>query len=289
MAGPREIDQVSGTETTGHEWDGIKELNTPLPRWWLYVLYATIVWSALYVIAMPAIPYIAGYTRGLLGHSQRAKVADALEAERQARRELTSVVEQASLDEIMASPDLQQFAMAAGRSAFAVNCAQCHGTGAAGARGYPNLVDDDWLWGGTPDEILQTIRFGIRSGHDEARLNQMPAFGTDGLLTGRQIREVVAHVQAISEQTSDPTLAEAGKAVFAEQCAVCHGESGAGNKELGAPNLADRIWLYGGDEASLIQTISRSRQGVMPAWEGRIDEVTLKLLAVYIHALGGGE
>ena len=287
MAQHKDVDAVTGTETTGHEWDGIKELNTPLPRWWLYTLYATIIWSVGYVIAMPAIPYISGYTKGMLEHSQRANVSAEIAAVQAARATAGEQLANASLEQVRADADLYSFAIAGGKSAFAVNCAQCHGTGGGGAKGYPNLVDDEWLWGGSVDEILYTISYGIRSGHDQARQNQMPAFGRDDILTPAQINQLVAYVRAISGQGGEVT--EAAKQLFADNCVACHGENGQGNKELGAPNLTDGIWLYGGDVASIHATITNSRNGVMPNWANRLEPVTLKQLAIYVHSLGGGE
>jgi len=290
MARAPEKDPVSGMETTGHEWDGIQELNTPLPRWWLWIFYATVVWSIGYWIAMPAWPLVSSYTKGVLGHSQRLQVIDDIAAAKAGQAEWLERIEAASVDEIRADPQLLGFAMVGGRSAFAVNCSQCHGQGAAGFKGFPNLNDDAWLWGGTPEQILYTITHGIRNEDDpNARWSQMPAFGRDGILDRRQIGDVVEYVLALSGDPHDAPRAEAGRVVFAEQCAACHGESGKGEIELGAPDLTDSIWLYGGDRATLIETVTNARFGVMPPWGNRLDEATLKQLAVYVHALGGGQ
>ena len=289
MASGKEVDQTSGTETTGHEWDGIKELNTPLPRWWLWTFYACIVWAVGYWLLMPAWPLVSSYTKGLLGHSQRASVAESIAQARQAQSAYVQRIQAASLPEIESDPTLREFALAGGRSAFAVNCSQCHGLGAAGSPGYPNLNDDDWLWGGTLDAIDQTIRFGIRSGRDEARVGDMPAFQRDGILDRAQVEDVAAYVLSLSGNVEDAAAVARGAAVFAEQCVACHQEGGVGSHELGAPNLADGIWLYGGDRATVIRTIGGGRTGVMPAWVGRLDAATIKQLAVYVHTLGGGE
>ncbi len=289
MAEHKDIDELSGTVTTGHEWDGIKELNTPLPRWWLWTLYVTIIWGIGYMIAMPAIPYITGYTKGILGHSQRAVVAEDVAATAAARAEQAAQLEGASLDQVRSDPDLYNFAIAGGRSAFAVNCAQCHGTGGGGAPGYPNLLDDDWLWGGGVDQIMLTVRYGIRSGHDEARVNDMPRFGTDGILTGAEIRQVAAYVQKLAGVEHDAEAAVAGTELYVDNCVACHGEDGKGNMELGAPNLTDNIWLYGGDLGSIVASISRPQNAVMPNWDDRLDPVTIKQLAIYVHSLSGGE
>jgi len=286
----QEIDVVTGTATTGHEWDGIKELNTPLPRWWVWVFYATIIWSVLYWIVYPAWPLVSSYTKGLFGYSSRANVAVEIAALHNLRGEKAVALANASLNEIEKNPALLAFARAQGKAAFGDNCAPCHGIGATGAKGYPNLNDDDWLWGGTLPAIYQTIQYGIRSGHPEARDNQMPAFGKDGVLTREQIVQVANYVRSLSglplRQGVD--LA-AGKKIFADNCSVCHGEDGKGNQELGAPDLADRLYLRGSDEASIIDMINNGGGGVMPAWTGRLNPATLKALAVYVHTLGGGK
>ncbi|MFQ5774361.1 MAG: cytochrome-c oxidase, cbb3-type subunit III [Kiloniellaceae bacterium] len=289
MAGHRETDAVTGTETTGHEWDGIKELNTPLPRWWLWTFYATIVWAIGYWIVMPAWPLVNDFTRGVLGYTNRAAVAERLAEARAAQSAYIARIEAASLDEIRSDPELLEFALAGGRSAFAVNCSPCHGLGAAGSRGYPNLNDDAWLWGGTLDEIARTIRFGVRSGHEEARFGDMPAFVRDGLLTREQASDVAEYVLSLSGRSTDAAAAERGAEVFAEQCVACHQEGGVGSDELGAPNLADAIWLYGGDKETIVETVSFGRAGVMPAWTGRLAPATIKRLAIYVHSLGGGQ
>ena len=289
MANIPERDAHSGVETTGHEWDGIKELNTPLPRWWLWTFYTTVLWAIGYWIAMPAWPLVSGYTAGVLGFSQRANVAADIAAAEAAQAGLRRKIAAADLAGIRAEQELFAFAVAGGRSAFAVNCSQCHGSGGAGGTGYPNLNDDDWLWGGTPESILQTVRYGIRSTHDETRLNDMPAFLRDDLLTPAQAGDVVEYVLSLSGRDHDAAAAARGKPVFAEQCVACHKQDGSGNQELGAPNLVDGIWLYGGERPDILATVANSRRGVMPAWDGRLDPVTLKQLAIYVHSLGGGE
>jgi len=290
MATVSEKDSVTGVETTGHEWDGIKELDNPMPRWWLWIFYACIVWSVGYWVLMPAWPLVSTYTKGVLGYSQRETLIEEIAAAKAGQAQWLNRIEAATVDEIRADPQLLEFAMAGGRSAFAVNCSQCHGQGAAGFKGYPNLNDDEWLWGGTPEQILHTITHGIRNSEDpDARWSQMPAYGKDGVLERAQIVEVVDYVLAMSGQTHDAVRAEAGKAVFAEQCAACHGDNGTGNIELGAPNLTDSIWLYGGDRAALTESVVNARFGIMPPWGSRLNDATLKQLAVYVHALGGGQ
>ena len=289
MTEQREIDNVTGTETTGHEWDGIKELNTPLPRWWLYVLYASIVWSIGYWILMPAWPTFWGYTGGALGHSDRARVAAAIVEAQAAQSQFRDRIAAASLEEIRGDAELMEFALAGGTAAFGDNCAGCHGSGAQGFPGYPNLNDDDWIWGGTLEEIHTTLLVGIRATHEDTRDNAMPAFRRDEILTAAEISDTAEYVLSLSGQDHAADAAARGLTAFAENCASCHGEEGSGITELGAPNLTDAIWLYGGEKGKIVESISNSRAGVMPSWQGRLDEVTLKQLALRVHALGGGQ
>src|SRR3954452_21154120 len=284
------LDRVSGTTTTGHEWDGIKELNTPLPRWWVITFYLTIVWAVGYWVVYPAWPMLWSHTTGLLQYSSRADVAVELANLEKIRGDKMVALGAASLADIEKDPALLALARARGKTVFGDNCAPCHGSGAAGAKGYPNLNDDDWLWGGTLDQIMQTIQFGARSGHTKAHEGQMLAFGRTGVLKRPEIVTVANYVRALSGLSTRPGYdATAGTKVFAENCVACHGDNAKGNPEFGAPNLTDKIWLYGSDEASLIDTIANGRAGVMPAWEGRLDPVTLKAMAVYVHSLGGGK
>jgi cytochrome c oxidase cbb3-type subunit 3 len=285
----KETDAISGTETTGHEWDGIKELNTPLPRWWLWTFIVTIVWAVGYWIAMPAWPLVSDHTRGLLGYSSRVNVAESVTEGRAAQAQYLERIEALSLAEIRGDAELLDFAIAGGRSAFAVNCSQCHGLGAAGAVGYPNLNDDDWLWGGGLEEIAHTVNYGIRATHDETRVGDMPAFLRDEILSQEQAADVVDYVLSLSGGSEDAAAAARGAEVFAEECTACHQDGGVGSKELGAPSLANGIWLYGGDRKTIMESVGGGRAGVMPAWVGRLDGATVKLLTVYVHALGGGE
>ncbi|CAH1658618.1 Cbb3-type cytochrome c oxidase subunit FixP [Hyphomicrobiales bacterium] len=286
-----EIDAATGQTTTGHEWDGIRELNTPLPRWWLGIFYATIVWSVGYWIVYPAWPLLTDATRGVIGYATRSDITVQMGELKAQRAKLAAGMADATPAQIKADPALFQIAMAQGKAAFGDNCAACHGVGGAGAKGYPNLNDDDWLWGGSLDAIMQTLRHGIRvAGNDETRVSQMPAFGRDGMLKRDEIKTVANHVREIAGLPTEPKADLAlGRKLFADNCASCHGEAGKGNPEMGAPNLTDAISLYGMDMASLTETISNSRGGVMPAWGGRLDETTLKALTVYVHSLGGGQ
>jgi cytochrome c oxidase cbb3-type subunit 3 len=290
MTDHSDIDKVTGTATTGHEWDGIKELNTPLPRWWIITFYACIVWAVGYWIVYPAWPLVSGYTVGVLHYSSRADVAVELANLEKIRGDKMVTLGAASLADIEKDPALLALARARGNAVFGDNCAPCHGSGAAGAKGYPNLNDDGWLWGGSLDQIKQTIEFGARSGHAKAHEGAMLAFGRDGILKSDEIVTVANYVRSLSglpaRQGYDPV---AGRKIFAENCVSCHGEVGKGNQEFGAPNLTDKIWLYGSDESTVIETITNGRFGVMPAWTGRLDPSTIKAMAVYVHSLGGGQ
>jgi cytochrome c oxidase cbb3-type subunit 3 len=284
-----DIDEVTGVATTGHEWDGLKELNKPLPRWWLLTFYACIVWAVGYWVVYPAWPTLTGYTRGLLGYSQRTAVSDEVGAARAAQAAYRDKLAATPLDRIKDDPDLLRFAMAGGGAAFQVNCAPCHGRGAQGFAGYPNLNDDDWLWGGTLDEVHKTISSGVRSDAKDTHISQMPRYGLEKLLEEPQINDAAEYVLSLSGKATDADAAGRGQKVFAEQCTTCHDADGKGSKEFGAPNLTDAIWLYGGSKAAIVESIRTGRGGVMPAWAGRLDPVTVKSLAVYVHSLGGGK
>lgn len=282
-------DDITGTATTGHEWDGIEELDTPMPRWWLWTFLACVIWAVGYWILMPAWPLVSGYTHGLLGYSQRATVANEIKSAHAGQAAIRNRIAAASVEDIRKDPEMFAFAIGGGRSAFAVNCSPCHGSGAAGSRSYPNLNDDDWLWGGKITDIERTIRFGIRSGHPEARVNDMPSFVQSGMLTSAQASDAADYVLSLSGQTGNAAAIKHGEAVFAQNCVACHGDKGTGNQQLGAPNLTDGIWLYGDDKASIVTAITNGRRGVMPAWDERLDSATIKELAVFVHSLGGGQ
>ncbi len=277
-------------DTTGHEWDGIQELNNPLPRWWLYSLYATIIWSVAYWVVYPAWPLVTGYTQGLFGYSQRELVLEDVAKAKLARAaQGQAKLETASYDEIRKEPNLLNLALATGKAAFGDNCAGCHGTSATGRIGYPNLQDDEWLWGGTLPEIEKTIRFGARTSHPDSHAGEMMAFGRDGILKRDEIRIVANYVLSLSGKAFDPKLDVAkGAELFAQNCAACHGDNAKGKQEVGAPDLTDPIWLYGSAPEQVIATIANGRKGVMPGWEGRLDPATIRSLTLYVHTLGGG-
>ncbi|QXX76511.1 cytochrome-c oxidase, cbb3-type subunit III [Methylovirgula sp. HY1] len=285
------IDEASGTSTTGHEWDGIKELNTPLPLWWLYTFYACIAFSVLYWIAYPAWPLIGGYTHGLLGWNSRTAVVGDLKNLQTLRGPMNAKIAKASLKTIENTPELLAFARAEGAAAFAQNCAPCHGAGAQGSYGYPNLNANRWIWGGTLDEIHTTIEHGARWTADpDTHMMMMPAFGHDGILKPEQISEVADYVRTLSGNKPSPgaDLAKGAK-LFADNCSACHGPNGKGNIQIGAPNLTTKVWLYGPTKADIMHRVEVGGGGTMPAWHGRLDEPTIKALTVFVHSLGGGQ
>ncbi len=285
----RETDDVTGTETTGHEWDGIKELNTPLPRWWLWTFYGSIVFAIGYTIAFPAWPMISSATTGLLGYSSRAELDNSLAEAKAAQASYLDRIAALPVTEIVADEELQRFARAGGKSAFKVYCSQCHGTGAEGAPGYPNLNDDEWIWGGTIEEVYATISHGVRSPVDvDTHVNIMPNFGSDDLLEPGQITAVARQVASFSGIEGGMASPE-GLAIYADNCAACHGDAGQGMSELGGPSLADSIWLYGGALGDIRDQIGKPKHGVMPAWNARLGDTWVKQLAIYVHGLGGGQ
>lgn len=281
-------DELSGIDTTGHEWDGIRELNNPMPRWWVITFYITIVWAIAYTVAYPAWPLISGTTKGWLGYSSRAEVGKDIAAATVAQSKYVDAIKAADLPTIMANEELRTFATAGGAASFKVNCSPCHGSGAAGGLGYPNLNDDDWLWGGDIAAIHTTLVHGVRyAGDADTRVSQMPAFGE--ILKPEEIDQVANFVVSLSGGKADATKAAAGKALFAANCEACHGKEAKGNHEFGAPNLTDAIWFYGSGLQAVTAQIIKPKQGVMPAWGVRLGETTVKELAVYVHSLGGGQ
>jgi cytochrome c oxidase cbb3-type subunit III len=290
MADEKRVDEPTGTDLVGHEWDGIEELDTPMPRWWLWTFYATIVWALGYVILYPAWPMVNRATDGLLGWSSRGQLEQELAAERERQAPVRRALAALPIEQLHARPDLMQAAVEGGRAAFRVNCVQCHGSGAAGSPGYPNLNDDEWLWGGDIASIHHSIVHGIRQpDHAETRMSQMPAFGRDGLLQAAEIDDLTSYVRSLSGHRVGGAAKRRGAALFAVNCAACHGADAKGDRAIGAPDLTDAIWLYGGDAATIRTSIANSRYGVMPRWGHRLDPVTLKMLAAYVHSLGGGE
>jgi len=290
MSDNKHTDEHTGTDTTGHVWDDIHELDTPMPRWWINIFYLCIAWAVLYMIAMPAIPLVNGYTKGMMKWSDRTRVhvaVDKMHAERSARsQELTS----AGISQIVNDDGLYEFATQQGKTLFGDNCETCHGRRGQGAIGYPNLNDNIWIWGGSFDDIKQTITYGIRAEHDETRFGSMMAYGRDEMLEPAQIDDLVQHVLNISGQQANATAAARGAVLFEENCSSCHGVNGKGTRENGAPNLTDTDWLYGGSAEVIRETIFNGREGVMPNWNERLSADQITALAVFVHSdLGGGE
>jgi cytochrome c oxidase cbb3-type subunit 3 len=288
-----EKDSVTGTDTTGHEWDGLRELNTPLPKWWLYTWLVTIVWGVIWCFLYPSVPlpFTGTYWHGVLGASTRATVERDVRAVAAQRSGVMDRVASQPYDRIRADPELLEAAMTAGRITFANNCQACHGAGGAGAVGYPALAAGAWIWGGTLSDIETTVTHGIRNGGANARATMMPRFG-DGILKPAEIEQVADYVMTFyGSPRPDVTPADvaAGAELFATNCAACHGVAGEGNRSLGAPKLASKVHLYGGSRATVVQQIGNPRMGVMPAWNTRLDPATVKAVTLYVHDLGGGE
>jgi cytochrome c oxidase cbb3-type subunit 3 len=284
-----EKDIVTGQETTAHEWDGLRELNTPLPKWWVYTLYATVAWAAVWCLLYPSVPWFNSYFPGLLGYSQRAAVNADVQAVVAQRAVTMDRIAALSFDEIRKDPQLMAAAATAGRIAFANNCQPCHGAGGGGQPGYPALAAGAWIWGGTLDAIQQTITHGSRSGDSDAHEAQMPRFGADGILKPAEIQQVADYVMTLYGHAAAGQNVAAGQKLFADNCAICHGDAGQGDREKGAPRLASQVHLFGNDRATVVTQITAPRMGVMPAWNTRLDSATIKALALYVHALGGGE
>lgn len=282
--------QKQDIPTTGHEWDGIQEYDNPMPRWWLWTFYITIIWGIGYTIAYPAWPGIKGATEGLLGYSTRAEVAAEIDEVNTRNEAINARLASAELSAIETDPELNGYAKSAGAAVFKTWCAQCHGSGAAGAKGYPNLLDNDWLWGGDIEAIHGTVTAGIRNEDNfDARYSEMPAFGRDELLEDEQIDQVVNFVMSLSGEPMDASMVTDGATVYADNCSSCHGDEGLGDREQGAPNLADAIWLFGGSYDDIRETVVNSRFGVMPSWDTRLTEAQIRAVSAYVHQLGGGE
>jgi len=286
-----QFDKITGQTTTGHEWDGIRELNTPLPRWWLWTFYASILFAVGYWVFYPSWPTGSGYIPGVLGATNRTQVALDIAAIKAQRAETEAGLANASLAQIEGDKKLLSLAIAHGKAAFGENCAPCHGSGGQGGKGYRNLTNEDWLWGGHLDQVSYTITHGIRAYQDpDTRTSAMPAFGKDGILKPEEIKQVASYVRTLSKLEPEPGVdVAAGKKLFADNCVACHGDDGKGNIDMGSANLTDGLQLYGGDFKDLIYTITNARNSTMPAWGARLDPVTIKTLAIYVHSLGAGQ
>ena len=284
-----EKDTFSGRETTGHEWDGLRELNTPLPKWWLYVLAGTVVWALVLMVLYPSVPYFVGHTNGLLGYTQRAEVDAEVKGLVAQRAVFMDRIAKLPIEKVKADPQLDAMALTAGRIAFANNCQPCHGTGGGGRPGFPNLASDVWRWGGTLADIQRTITHGVRSGDPDAHVSQMPRFGLDGMLKPEQIQQVADYVWTLFGNTAPAASVADGKKIFAENCAVCHGANAEGNHDVGTPPLKGHVHLFADTRDEIVAQVTNPRMGVMPAWNKRLDTATIRSLAIYVHSLGGGE
>jgi len=292
MATNVEKDSVSGQYTTGHEWDGIKELNTPLPRWWVWVFYVCILWAVVYWVLYPSFPTLNGYWAGTLGYHSRSELVKDIEKANAPKQVYMSKIQNSSLEDIVKDKDLLGFALAGGASVFKDTCASCHGNGGVGAYGYPNLADDQWLWGGTLEDIKTTIAYGVRNSNPNSRQSEMPAFGGGDPLNDEHLSNLAEYVLSLSKSSTNAAAAQAGQAIFAGNgCTACHGEAGEGSQAVGAPALAAGMWLYKqkDQKAAIISQVKMPKNGTMPAWSERFDEPTIKMLAVYVHSLGGGK
>ncbi len=287
-----EKDSVTGIETTGHNWDGLRELNNPLPEWWLYVWLVCIAWAMVWFVLYPSVPYFTGYWHGALGYSTRTQVAQDLKEVAAQRAGVMDKIAAESFEQIRADPALTAAALTAGRITFANNCQPCHGAGGGGRLGYPALAAGAWLWGGKLADIQTTITHGIRSGDPDARDSQMPRFGADGILKPEEIQHVADYVMTLYKTpTKDASAADvaAGKEVFDVNCVACHGANGQGNREFGGPALASAIHLNSATRDFVVGQITSPHMGVMPYWNTRLDQATIKSVALYVHDLGGGE
>lgn len=286
-----DTDPVTGQPTTGHIWNGIKELDTPVPKGVLMFLVFTHVFALIWWVLMPAWPLGWTYTKGILGASQHGSVEQAILDNQTQRASWTTQIDALSYDEIQANEALMRIVGETGHRLFGDNCAACHGQNAKGGVNFPDLTDNDWLWAsGEPETIAETMRVGINSQHSESRFSQMPAFGRDQLLTSAEVRTVAAYVYSLSHpESSKPENSEqidAGYELYLTNCSSCHGETGVGDREIGAPNLTDAKWLYGGDLATIVATIHGGRQGHMPTWDERLSGTDIKMLALYVRSLG---
>lgn len=278
-------DPLSGYLTTGHEWNGITELNTPVPRAVYAFLILSVLFSLGYWVLMPAWPLGATYTRGLLGIDQRNLVEASLKQAALERSAWSERIAAKSFAETRAEPALMKIVRESGHALFGDNCAPCHGQDAKGGPGFPDLTIASSLWGGKPEDFFATIRVGINSAHSDTRVSQMPAFGRDQMLPAADVQNVAHYVHSLSNPgfgDIEAKRVEQGKAIFAANCVACHGEDAKGNSELGAPDLTDRSWIYGGDLATIKTTIWGGRQGHMPSWEGRLPELDRKILTLYL-------
>ncbi len=278
---PREVDPVTGYDTTGHDWNGIRELNTPFPRIVIWALVLTFAYSVVAWVLLPAWPIGRDYTRGLLGLDQQAIATEGFRDLSAARQDWLAPFAAGDFAALEADPALLGAAMPAAARLFADNCAACHGTDGGGGPGFPVLRDDTWLWGGDPETVAETIRVGINGADPDTRVAEMPAFDWLSRDERLALADWVAGLPG-GTAADDAPAAE----LFAENCSACHGERGEGGLMVGAPALDDASVIYGQDAATVAATLLHGRRGVMPSWSGRLSPAEIDLLAVYVSRLG---
>ena len=281
-----ERDKITGRNTTGHEWDGIKELDTPIPGSVKWSYGITIVIGIVLILLYPAFPSLSGFTPGLLGYSSR-NIVDQQVAEATLEREKRDkVLMTRDINELVTDKAVREKYEASAAILYRDNCAVCHQPDLQGKTGFPNLVDNHWLWSGNVEEIEATILYGINSGNDDERISEMLGFGKQQMLERPEIKDVVEYVRSISGQDHDIEASDRGVEIFAENCESCHGEQGIGGMESGAPSLVDSTWIYGSDDSALFKSIWTGRVGQMPAWEGRLSKADIRKLALYVKWQG---
>lgn len=280
-SGHREVDPFTGYDTTGHDWNGIRELNTPFPKIALWALILSVVYSVIAWVLLPAWPLWGDYTRGLLGLDQGEMAVERYQAISAEREDWMARFGEGDFAALKDDETLMLSAMPAAHRLFEDNCAACHGENGGGGPGFPVLHDDYWLWGGDPETVAETLHVGINTGSDDARFGQMPAFGW---MERGERSALTDYVTALPQGNADPD--SAGGMLFAENCAACHAEDGGGGMMNGAPSLTDDAVIYGQDRAAVLETLRNGRQGVMPAWSGRLSDAEINLLALYVSTLG---
>jgi cytochrome c oxidase cbb3-type subunit 3 len=269
LANGRAAASDAAADKTTHVWDGdLTEFNNPLPRWWFWLFILSVIFGLAYLFFFPGL----GSYQGSLGWSSKNQLAAEQEAARALQAPRYARFAGMSLPQLSQDPD----AMGEARSLFATTCTGCHGSDARGAVGFPNLTDNDWLYGNAPDQLLATIGGG--------RVGVMPAWGA--ALGDAGVSEVVAYLQSLSSTPDEPGLVQAGATRYATFCVACHGADARGNQILGAPNLADTTWVFGGDSNALHQTIAEGRQNQMPAHNTILGEDRVRLMAAYVLSLG---
>lgn len=289
-------DHYSGHKTTGHDWNGITELNTRVPRLLLVCLALAFLFSLVYWYLLPAWPLGNDYTRGKLATDQKQEIAKQQELAAEDRSQWSTAIVTDTFDEIADNSDLMKIVMNRGAVLFGDNCAMCHGYNLEGGLHFPKLNDGSWLWGGRPEQIQKTLTVGINTGMDGTRVAQMPAFGETKIIDAGSINDVVTYIQSLSNsqigngaRVEESLSVTRGEKVFGKFCASCHGQNAEGNTIFGAPNLTDNYWLYGDDKDALVHSVYYGRAGVMPAWKDRLSELDIKVLSMYVAQMAASQ